>query len=55
VTRYLEKITQYLEKVAKMFVETKNIKISSLKLNLKVGNIYNALLLKSKNTYKNMF
>jgi hypothetical protein len=55
VTRYLQKITQILEKVAKMVVETENVKISTLKLNLKVANIYIALLLKPKNTYKNMF
>jgi hypothetical protein len=42
-----EKITQFLEKVAKAVAKPKNTKISSSKLNLKVQIVYNKPLLNS--------
>ncbi len=51
MTRRLKKIPQILEKVAKKVAKPKFAQVSTLKLNLKVRNIYIKQLLKPKNTY----
>jgi hypothetical protein len=47
----LEKITCFFKKLAKIIAYTKNAKISTLNLNLKVKNIYTKPLLNLCNAY----